>query len=168
MLPTLPPKSRTFLPRQSGSPSCCEKYVNCPVFVDRNTMALRLAIEKLAIEIIRAAAVVQKSREQHDHKHPFAYADVCFGAHETQLERRQQRHRSLPALFFDIRELRCAIRRPVAWTLFANPDEADSDAIAGTRHRTLRNAACFVIRVEPAAQQFFLVRHNQKRSCVLA
>src|SRR5690349_164731 len=122
----LPPKSRTFLPRQLGSPSCCEKYVNCLVFVDRNAMALRLAIEKLAIEIIRTAAVVQKSREQHDHKHPFVDADVCFGAHETQLERRQQRHRSLPGFFFDIRERHCANSGPVNWTIFANPDEADS------------------------------------------
>src|SRR5437764_1017680 len=40
ILPTFPPKSKTFFPLQTGSSTCREKYVNCPVFVEKNVTVI--------------------------------------------------------------------------------------------------------------------------------
>src|ERR1043165_1772369 len=82
MLPTLPPKSRTFLPRQFASPTCCAKYVNCPVFVERKATdhtersKLLSTIKELAIEIVCTAPLVIESDVDHDHEHAFVDAHV--------------------------------------------------------------------------------------------
>src|SRR5215467_8642176 len=97
MLPTFPPKSRTFLPRQFASPSCCAKYVNCPVFVERKATDPQSVsqIKELAVEIIRTITVVVKGDVQHDNEHAFVNSNVSFRRHVIEFERRQQRDAAL-------------------------------------------------------------------------
>src|SRR5215213_1433231 len=111
-----------------------------------------LTIEELAIEVVGATTVVEKSREQHDYEHAFVDAHVRLGAHETEIERCEQRPRPLPGFFFDIREQRRSCGGPLNWTIFTNAGDADSDAVSIARNCTLRDAACFVIRIEPTAE----------------
>src|SRR6185295_10273890 len=40
MLPMFPPKSSTAFPRQFESPTCWEKYLNCPCLVERNVRVI--------------------------------------------------------------------------------------------------------------------------------
>ncbi len=113
---------------------------------------LRLTIEELAVEVIGASTVVKKSREQHDHKHAFVDAHVRFGAHKTEIERGEQRPGSLSRFFFEVRERRRLHPGPLNWAIFADAGDADTDAVAVASDRTLRDAARFVICVEPAPE----------------
>src|ERR1051326_78238 len=120
-------------------------------------MTLRLTIEELASEIIRAAAIVQKSHEQHYYKHTFIDSHVRFGAHKAEIERRQQRRRSLPCFFFDIRQQCCFGSGPANCAILANTADADIETVAVANDYTLRDSARFVIGVEPTTQQFVRV-----------
>src|SRR6478672_7704927 len=122
MLPMFPPKSRTFLPPQLVSPSCCAKYVNCPVFVERKAtdytdyteqQKLISTIKELAIEIVRTAAAVVKGDVEHDDEHAFVNAYVCVGRHVTEIKLGEQRDCALPCFFFQVGQNRRARDRPM-------------------------------------------------------
>src|SRR6185503_17570188 len=137
MLPMLPPKSSTFLPPQSFSPSCSEKYVNCPVF-DEKKAILRVAVKELAVQIIRTTTAVEKRREQHDHEHAFVDAQVCVCAHEAEIESRGHGHRALSCFFFEVCERCCACSRPVDRSVFADAGDVDDYFVPVARDGAFR------------------------------
>src|SRR6185503_18945904 len=93
-----------------------------------------ITVEKLAVEIVCAPAVVEKRREQNDHKHAFVDPQVCVGPHETQIESCGHRHRPLSRFFLEVCERCCSCDGPMNRSVFPNADNADADIVAVTRN----------------------------------
>src|ERR671926_1567436 len=116
-----------------------------------------MPVEKLPVEIIRSTTIVEKRREQNDHKHAFIDAQVCMRAHETEIEIRGHRKRTLSRFFFQICEWSRACDGPVDWSIFADTNDAYGDVVAVARDGALSDTACFPVCIYPAAEKFVRV-----------